>query len=61
MNVYLGNDIGGRRFKHIDNALKYIKTNPVEKPMNEIKVNAPQPFMFEIVDNFLSNFAWIFF
>lgn len=43
IDVYLGNDINGRRFKHIDNALKYIEANPVEKPLDEIKVNIPNP------------------
>jgi hypothetical protein len=57
-SVYLGDDINGRIFKHMDNMLKYVEANPVEKPINEIKVNAPQPFMFEIVDNRYDDFKF---
>jgi len=44
--VYLGDDIHGRRFKHINNLLKYIESNPVEQRkdspyIDEIKINKP--------------------
>jgi hypothetical protein len=37
----LGNDVTGRRFKIVDNLIKYIKNNPVENHMNEIKISTP--------------------
>lgn len=40
--VYLGNDIHGRRFKNVNNLLKYVESNPVEQNTNEIKVNKPE-------------------
>jgi hypothetical protein len=39
--AYLGNDVAGRRFKIVDNLIKYIKNNPVENHMNEIKISSP--------------------
>jgi hypothetical protein len=39
--VFLGDDINGRRFKNIDNLIKYIKNNPVEPNIDEIKINKP--------------------
>jgi len=39
--AHLGNDVAGRRFKIVDNLIKYIKNNPVENHMNEIKISTP--------------------
>jgi hypothetical protein len=39
--AHLGKDIKGRRFKIVDNLMKYIKNNPVENHMNEIKISTP--------------------
>jgi hypothetical protein len=36
-DIYLGDDVSGRRFKNIDNLFKYIKTNPIKQDTNETK------------------------
>jgi hypothetical protein len=39
--VHLGDDSKGRRFKHINNLMKYVEDNPVEASIDEIKVKTP--------------------
>jgi hypothetical protein len=46
--VFLGNDTNGRRFKNPDNLIKYIKNNPVEPNIDEIKINKPPSGMLRV-------------